>query len=290
LIFRQHKKFNQKTKPRKTMKMKKMAVLSAVTAGLLWGAAADAQVFNYNPGDLLLGFRTSGASDLVVDIGSSSLYTGGVGPFIISGPGGLNLYTSQQFSDAGLNINNLYFSVFGVSPLTSRNLWMSDVSSNSAWTAHGVGSQGATAGVITSIANGAADISSQSGAGVDNTTTAVVVPSSYNSSGDTSYTVGIGSSGNLQGYFQGDIEGTTAVYDGTNYVASSFSSGSTPIFLDLYELDTANSGNAGKLVGDFELDPNGTLTFDPAPEPATWATLGAGMMLLAAVRRFRRTA
>lgn len=268
------------------MKMKKMAVLSAAAAGLLWGAVADAQVFNYTPGDLLLGFRTSGASDLVVDIGSASLYTGASGPITISG----NYYNSTQFSDASLNINNLYFSVFGVSLLPSRNLWMSDANLSSAWTAHGVGSQGATAGVITSIANGAADISSQSGAGADNTATAVLVPNSYNSSGDTSYTVGIGSSGNLQGYFQGDIEGTTAVYDGANFVASSFSSGSTPILLDLYELDTANSGNAGKLVGDFELDPNGTLTFDPAPEPATWATLGAGMMLLAAVRRFRRTA
>jgi hypothetical protein len=270
------------------MKMKKIAVLSAVAAGLLWGAVADAQVFNYNPGDLLLGLRTPGsADDLVVDIGSSSIYTGGIGPFIISGSGGLNLYTSQQFSDAGLNINNLYFSVFGASSLPTVNLWMSG---NSDWTAHGTGSQGPTAGIITGIANGANDISSQSGAGVDNTTTAVVVPSSYNTGGDTSYTVGIGSSGNLSGYFQGDIEGTTAFYNGSNYVASSFSSGSTPVFLNLYELDAVNSGNAGKLLGDFELDPNGTLTFDPAPEPATWATLGAGMILLAAVRKFRRTA
>ena len=259
------------------MKMKKMAVLSAAAAGLLWGANAGAQtVFNYNQGDLLLGFRSAGASDLVVDIGSASLYTGATGPLTISG----NYYTSTQFSDSNLNINGLFFTVFGATGLPSRNLWVTSVL-GSPWTANNVFSQGPSAGIIGGIAGGAKDISSGESAGADNTASAVVLPSNYSSGGDTSYTIGIGSSGNLQGYFQGDIEGNTL---------AGFSSGSTPLTEDLYELDTANAGNPGKLVGDFELDPNGTLTFNPVPEPGTWATFGAGMMLLAAVRKFRRTA
>jgi hypothetical protein len=259
-----------------TMKIKKMAVLSAA-AGLMWGTVADAQsIFNYNQGDLLLGFRSAGASDLVVDIGSASLYTGASGPITISG----NYYTSTQFSDASLDINNLYFSVFGATSLPSRNLWMTGVQSTP-WTANNVFSQGPTAGIIGGIAGGAKDISSQLSAGPDNTASAVVVPNNYNSGGDTSYTVGVGSSGNLQGYFQGDIEGNTS---------PGFSSGSTPLIENLFEMDTANAGNPGKLIGDFELDPNGTLTFNPVPEPSTWATLVVGMMLLAAVRKFHRTA
>jgi hypothetical protein len=258
------------------MKMKKMAVLSAAAASLLWGAGVNAQtVFNYNQGDLLLGFRSSGASDLIVDIGSASLYTGASGQITISG----NYYNSTQFSDANLDINNLYFSVFGATGLPSRNLWMTGVQSTP-WTANNVFSQGPTAGIIGGIAGGAKDISSQLSAGPDNTASAVVVPNNYNSGGDTSYTVGVGSSGNLQGYFQGDIEGNTS---------AGFSSGSTPLIENLFEMDTANAGNPGKLIGDFELDPNGTLTFNPVPEPSTWATLGVGMMMLTIVRKFRRT-
>src|SRR6202044_1333672 len=125
------------------MKMKKMAVLSAAAAGLLWGANAGAQtVFNYNQGDLLLGFRSAGASDLGVDIGSASLYTGATGPVTVSG----NYFTSTQFSDADQNINGLFFSVFGATGLPSRNLWMTSMQS-SPWTANNVFSQGPTAGI-----------------------------------------------------------------------------------------------------------------------------------------------
>ena len=95
------------------MKSYKLAVLTAA-AGFLWSLSATAQTFNYNNGDLLLGLRTPGGnSDLIVDIGAASLYANATGPITISG----NYFTSSQLTDAGLSLNNLYFSVFGdISP------------------------------------------------------------------------------------------------------------------------------------------------------------------------------
>lgn len=254
--------------------MKKMTILSAVAA-VMAGFTAEAQ-FNYNTGDLLIGFRSPSAQDLVVDIGSASLYTGATGPITISG----TYFTSSQWTTAGIDVNNMFFSVFGDS--VNNDLWMTRVRSNNnnqttPWTAGSIFAQGPTAGRIESIANGAIDNSGSSGS----TDTAVIMPSSYNAGGsDVSYTVGVGANGNFGNTFQGIVEGATT---------TGFTGGSTPLILDLYELDTAHAGQPGQYVGNFELDPNGTMTFNvaPVPEPTTLATFGIGMLLFAA-RRFRR--
>ena len=92
------------------MKTYKLAILTAA-AGFLWSLNASAQFSNYNNSDLLLGFRTpGGTSDLLVDIGSVSLYTGATSPITISG----NYYTSSQLTDAGLSLEQpLLFGVWG---------------------------------------------------------------------------------------------------------------------------------------------------------------------------------
>jgi PEP-CTERM motif len=258
------------------MKIKKIAILSAM-AGSLWGAVANAQVFNYNQGDLLVGFRSSGAaSDLVVDIGAPSLYIGAPNPILLTG----TYFTTSQLTDAGLSLDNLTFSVFGDD--SSADLWVSKAGPGSSpWTSKSFGVQGPTKGRIEGIANGAEDVSSENSAGADNTASAVVMPSNFSFAGDVSYTLGVGASGNFGNTFQGDVENTTA---------PDFSSGSTPAFLDLYELDTANNGNAGQLLGQFELAPDGDLTFtaEPTPEPTTWALLGMGGLALVSVHRLRR--
>jgi hypothetical protein len=260
------------------MKIKKMAVLSAVTAGVLCGVNAQAQ-FNYSQGDLLVGFSSGAGSDLVVDIGSSSIYTGGVGPSIIYGTGGQQLYTSAQSTAAGLNIDNLNFSIFG--DLGASTLFVSRARSvyttqTTPWNAGSFYAQAPTSSRIEGIGAGAGD--SSNGA---NSSTAAIVSSTYSSGGDISYTVGLGGNGNFGNTFQGIVDGQTS---------AGFSSGSTPLIEDLYELDTIHNGQPGKLIGEFELDPNGTFSFTPVPEPSTWAMLGVGMTLLAGVRKFPRKA
>ncbi|MEI9962350.1 MAG: PEP-CTERM sorting domain-containing protein [Limisphaerales bacterium] len=163
-------------------------------------------------------------------------------------------------------------------------LWVtkarSDIGTQSSpWTANNFFAQGTTASRIDGIGGGGLDYGLSISAGPANTPSAIAIPYTFNFAGDTSYTLGIGDNGNFNGAFQGNIENTTP---------GSFTSGSTPVISDLYELDPADAGSAGTYLGYFQLDPNGTLTFNPVPEPTTWAMFGMGLITLAAVRKFRR--
>jgi len=266
------------------MKPYQLAVLSAVAAGSLWSLDASAQL-SYNQGDLLLGLRSPGAgNDLIVDIGPASQYVGVSSPIAISG----TYFTSAQFTASGLNLNNLYFSVFGDN--SGNTLW---VTGDSTLTRHTGNSQSGAASEFEAIANGAADAGSYYAANAANSASAVITPNNFVAGGgtDLSYTKGVLdpvlSVGNF-GYFPVVNEITTA---------NGFSGGSTGgVYLNLYELNPYVNNTtqpAGTLLGYFELDSNGTLTFNPGvapvPEPASWAMFGAGMLALGAIRKFRRT-
>ena len=267
------------------MKSYKLAILS-VTAGFLWSLDAPAQTFDYNNGDLLLGLRTpGGTSDLIVDIGAASLYSGATGPITVSGA----YFTSQQLTDAGLSLSTLYFSVFGdISPGnssgTANTLWVTAPQTDNktqalAWAAQTSYQQGNTRSQIESIAFGATYTSFEEAASADNTATAVVLPSSLDLPGESalSYTAGIGPYGNFNGNFgsNNNIEQNTS---------GTFSNGTNPVRSDLFEMIP---GSNGSYLGYFELDPNGTLTFnpEPVPEPTTWAMVGMGLMALVGWRR-----
>jgi len=268
------------------MKSNKLALLTAA-AGVLWSLSASAQ-FTYNNSDLLLGFRTpGGTSDLLVDIGNVSLYTGTTVPITISG----NYYTSSQLTAAGLTLNNLYFSVFGdVSPGYSTSngpyntLWVTSPEATpgvqtSPWSAQTSGQLATSRSRIESIGAGGNFLGAVNPADPGtNSVSAIVTPDGYNQSGDISYAVGIGTGGNFQGNFgsNNNIENSTP---------GSFTSGS--VVSDLYEM---LPGQNGIYLGDFVLDSGGTLTFNPAPvpEPTTWATFGLGMLGLVGWRRMTR--
>jgi hypothetical protein len=263
------------------MKLSKIKLLS-VSAALMWSFHASAQ-FNYddNSSELLLGFRSAGGTnDLLVNIGSASTYANATGPITISG----TYFTGQQLTDAGLGLNNLYFSVFGAmftgSP-SDITLWVSAPETSgltTPWSAQTAAQLNTSRSRIQSIGDGGSYEGFINSAGADNTATAIVTPDSLNQSGDDSYHVGMGDNGNFQGNFgsNNNIEDLTG---------SDFASGSTPAFLDLYEMLPNQNGT---LLGTFELDPNGTLTFVPVPEPSTLATLGLGLLGLAGWRRMIR--
>jgi hypothetical protein len=273
------------------MKSYKLAILTAA-AGFLWSLNATAQTFTYNNSDLLLGFRTpGGTSDLIVDIGAASLYTGATGPITISG----NYYTSQQLSDASLSLNNLYFSVFGDvspgNPGTANTLWVTAPQVNNPiqatpWSAQTSQQQALTRSQIESIAYGATYTSFGEAASADNTATAVVVPSGLDLTGEgaLSYTSGIGPNGNFAGNFgsNNNIEQDTPAT-----FTSGTSDNSGVVRSDLFEMVP---GSSGSYLGYFELNDSGTLTFnpEPVPEPTTWAVFGMGLAGLAGWRRITR--
>jgi hypothetical protein len=263
------------------MKHYKLTVLSAVVAGSFAGMDASA-AFNYNQGDLLLGFRTPGSgNDMVVDIGTAAnlvtAATTGGGSTLISG----TYYTSSQFTASGLNFNNLYYSVFG--DTSGNTLW---ATAGSTLFEHTSNSQATPGGVFESIATGAGDYPGYYAANAANSSSVTIMPNSFNVGGsDLSYTQGVIDQNNNAtfGYFPISNEANTvAGFDTSSYFAA----------VNLYQLDPhSGSTTPGTQLGYFELTPNGNLTFNlgvaPVPEPTTWAMLGTGLLALTAVRRMK---
>ncbi len=265
------------------MKLYQLAVLSAVAAGSLWSMDASAQL-SYNQGDLMLGMRNPGAgNDLLVDIGPASQYVNATGPITISG----TYYTAAQFTASGLDFNNLYFSVFG--DTSGNTLW---ATANSTLTRHTATSQSAAAGQFEAIAQGGEDAGSWYAANGANSSSAVIMPNGFFTGGgtDLSYTKGV-----LDPNFGLANFGYFGAVNEANTIPG-FNTSPYFVAINLYELDPYSNNTTqppGTQLGYFELDSNGTLTFNqgmaPVPEPGTWAMFGAGMLVLGAIRRFRRT-
>jgi PEP-CTERM motif len=265
------------------MKPYTLAVLSTLAAGSLWNLDAFAQ---FSQGDLMLGFRKpSGAgNDLVVDIGTAAnLATqaaAGGGKYQISG----NFYTASQFTASGINIDNLDFSVFGDN--AGNTLW---ATANSTLNTSRGNVQKNASSAFNAISQGALDAGSFYTANPANSSSAVIMPNSFTAGGgtDLSYSQGVVNPvlgiGNFN-YFQVANEAGTA---------AGFNAGTSPLYLNLYELDpsASNNGPAATQLGYFELDPNGSMSFNtgiaPVPEPSTWAMLGSGLLTLVAVRRIK---
>ena len=261
------------------MKLSKTAMISAAVAGSLWSLAASAQTFTYSSGDLLAAFRKAGSPDLIVDLGSASLYQSGTGPFSITG------VNSTLLTSVFGSLDGIYWSVFGYvntsgSPLGAQNtIWVTDPRSdinfqndpNSSLSFNG---QGSTISKMRAIADGAT-----SGGATILANQIVEVSSALNVGGDpVSYTIGVGSLGDFHGTWAPSVE---------NLTPAGFAASSTPEISDLFQ-QNPGAANVGSYLGDFQLGNNGTLTFVPVPEPSALAMLGAGMMTLVAVRRIGR--
>jgi len=266
------------------MKMKTTKILTAaMAAAALCETAALAQTFIYNPGDLLVAFgKTGSGSDLIVDLGSASSYQNAAGSasFNISG------IDSTLLTSVFGNTDGIYWTIFGYvgttgSPLGPLNtLFVSDPRADITiqnLVRHSLtsGGQGQVTSYIGAIADGAT-----SGFATVLQNQVVELSSSLNVGGDpVSFTVGVndfsGNSGNFGGTWIWDVRNTTP---------SGFAASSTPEVSDFFQ-QNPGTANTGSYLGNFELNNNGTLTFNPVPEPSTWAMLGAGMLTLIAVRR-----
>lgn len=248
--------------------------LAALVGGyaLLMGTAPAAP-FLYAPGDLVLAFRQTGsASDYVVNIGKATNFS--------TLPAGTALDISalsvSQLNSAFSSLNGLQWSVAAANrpPLVPgfpiQTLWVSAQRLDpdtpaSPWLRKGQSAQGNAGSQIDGVGVNAALSSSLLPGGTDNTATGVVIPVS------APFPIGpvIGVDGNYQGTFQGKVE---------NVTPDDFDSDSENVSRsDLYELlpGTISGGTydtPGRLLGYFELKPDGSLSFHvesgalPAPD------------------------
>jgi hypothetical protein len=252
-------------------------IKTAVAAAVLCEAAASAQTFTYNNGDLLAAFRKAGSSyDLIVDLGPVSTYYNAYGsaPFNITG------VNSTLLTSVFGGTDGIYWSVFGYVNTTGSSLgaqntiWVTDprsdiLTQNDPNRSRTFNSQTLTISKMGAIVDGASS-------GTVLSDQIVEVSSSLNIGGNpVSYTIGVGSLGDFRGTWAPGVE---------NLTPSGFASSSTPEVSDLFQ-QTPGSGNVGYYMGDFQLSNDGTLSFNAVPEPSTWAMFGTGMMLLVSILR-----
>lgn len=267
------------------MKLNKPTLAMMAVAGSVWSWNASAQ---FVTGDLMLGLRaTSGSgSNLVVDVGPASTYLNASAPVTVG------QFTAQQVTDTFGSLNNLYLSVFGYVDVSgnpaSLGLPANTLLVTGGSTVHTLNQNGLgiSESYLSAIVNG-----TQAGSlgAVSLTSSVVREPSGMNIAGNLSYYEGIAnpnqtSVGNIHNTWAESIEAATSATFGTD---------ATPVLIGLYEYQPGSSGNSlnnpdGTLVGDFQFNNNGSLTFNPVPEPTTWAMIASGFLVLVAFRRIGR--
>ena len=247
--------------------MRKYSIRRSVCGLLLvvWAFASlpdrVSAAFAYQPRDLVLGLRQSGAaSELVVNVGPASQFAG-----LSAGQTIPITNLSRAHLDAAFgNLDGLTWSISGdVAAAEDPNLplntlWVTRPRQESdtpsvPWVRRSSFNQGSVASRITGIAQGALNFSSVRPDGPDNTTVAVVI-----AAGDANaYSTFIGALGNFGGAFQGNVENTTP---------AGFVTGGRSARSDLYELKPGTG--PGTYLGCFNLGPDGDLSFTaPGEEP-----------------------
>jgi hypothetical protein len=247
---------------------KNKILLGVVAAAALCGMEATAQI-NYQTGDLLAGFRKGGSPDVILDLGSISLYQQ------VSGASfQVNANLSTALQNTFGTLSTMQWSIFGVNDTGTALTGQSDA--NTVWSSK----RRNNAAIQSSAPFGNPSSDSQALAvgdikGIGNNT-------GSGSTGVTDLAPGIVSvdatvanyTPDMGSPYNGDFEGTYS------YNIERTGTG----VLDLYEV---NPNSPGQYLGNFSLSSGGDLTFNPVPEPSTWAMLGTGLLTLVAIRRNR---
>jgi len=251
---------------------KKTILMGAAAAAVLCALDASAQ-FNYQNGDMIAAFGSSGSTnDVIVDLGSISQYQQAGGAPITRD---LSSVLNSVFGGVS---GNMYWAVFGVNdgggnPSVVQNdpntVWATLARSNPSSQTHapfiapyGSGTFQLTLSQIQSIA-GDTSPSAATGGGIQDIGSDIAIVST--AIGQFSPLMTSPYSGNF---------GNEWPYNVLNNGVS---------VSDLYQNDSAFAH--ASYLGDFSLDGNGGLTFNPVPEPSTWAMVGSGMLAFFAIRR-----
>ena len=247
------------------------SIMGLVAITTLCGVSAMGQI-SYQNGDMLAGFRDNSSPDteLIVDLGSISLFQQtGAASFNVNA----NL-SSALLGTFGSDLSGLNWSVFGYNGIST--IYNTLARSNPGMQTL-VPQVGGTVNAQGLVAN---DIDTISGL-----TTVGAWPGIANLFANI-ITVPVAAGGYTalmaQGLSNGDFGG-----DWT-YNIENTGAGVSDLYQSVPKVNSFDSKSASYL-GNFSLDGSGNLTFNPVPEPATWSVIGAGMMTLLAVRRFRRS-
>ena len=251
---------------------KRLLTTTSLALTLLATASTALAGFQYNPSELLIGFRVtpnSGASssfELVVNGGAitnySTLATGqsititDVQNLLPSAFGDLNNLSWSAFADVSTNAVS-----GGTSNYPLHTLWVTNPRSDnntqsSPWNADSYFGQGNVVARIEGLGGNDTTYGSTHPTGSLNTNTAVVVPAN-----DPlfSYTAYIGANGNFRQAFTGNVEqGTPAT----------FTTDGLPVRSDLNLLLPGNGG-AATYLGYLELSPTGVLVYHAGPSAVT---------------------
>jgi hypothetical protein len=243
----------------------KLFLTCTLAAGALLAAAVSlqAQTFTYTNCDLVAGFRIiGGASDLVVDLGP-------VATFESLPPRSVTVITNlsaTQLANALPTVDGVSWSVAAAlrgNPNYSyplQTIWVTSprpdiYTPGKVWQNASQGTLGGAASQIDAIGYDASVYGNGQPAGPNNTPTGILIPpaSQY------AYSYLMGSHQNYSGTFQGVVENTTPI---------DFDSAGRPSRSVLYRLvPDASPHAAGTVVGFFDFNTNGVLTFTAGPPP-----------------------
>ena len=245
-----------------------------MAAAVLSGTDAMAQL-SYQNGDMIAAFGKAGSTvDVIVDLGSIAQFQHASGSSIN--------YTniSSALSSVFGGTTGLYWSVFGINDtgVVTYNTSVTQADRNTVW--------GTIARLNNSVQTDVPDASGVSasqrlalldirgivnlaiGSGTAVSPNIVTVSTATELNGFTPLMV---PGGSLQGNLGGDWS-----YNMLNTGANTS---------DLYQSDPGTFGTPQTFLGSLALSSAGVLTFNPVPEPSTWAMMAGGCMSLLLFRR-----
>jgi len=252
-----------------------------VSSGLLaitLAVTAQAQVVTAGLGDMILGFKKTGATNnLEVNLGNISNFQSG-GTYATGSEYFLTQLSAADLTAQFTTWTGLSTVTFGVAGTNGAGggftIWASDKNLATALTPGA--SQGTASNAIASVYNGLNNATATA-----NSASAAAILAS----GPNSWSTKSATGNNFGGSFLGNLASNTLALTGTG--------GSTFVQLDLYQLVNAGAAQTtSDRLGSFKLYDDGTFSFTSftaIPEPSTYAAiLGIVTLGVVAIRRRRQ--